>query len=107
MFKEAIQNFYEGSIERIEDARTYKGRTASKPKWNVLTLDLAVKKSGNGLFNHVKLVCYDIEVLLKLVVGVGYRFEVSIEGEQYIPKGGTKNQKDIYNEIVIINAERV
>ena len=97
----------ESTIERIDDARTYYGSTANQPKWSIIVLDSRYKREGRGLFNKIKLIVYDPGIMPDLVVGQTYRFHISIEGKEYIPKKAITNVKDVFNEVIINKIEKL
>ena len=97
----------EGTIERIDDARTYYGNSANQPKWSVIVLDSRYKKEGRGIFNKIKLTVYDAYVISQLVNGQTYRFHVSIEGKEYIPKKAIVSVKDVFNEVIINKIDKL
>jgi hypothetical protein len=97
----------EATIERIDDARTYYGNNATQPKWSVIVLDSRYKKEGRGLFNKIKLIVYDPVIISQLINSQTYRFHVSIEGKEYIPKKAITNIKDVFNEVIINKIEKL
>lgn len=74
--------------------------------WVILVQELSTPKNGKT-FNQIKFTCSYPEVVGKLITNVGYELEFVIQTKEYVPKYTFKSEKEILNEVILLNAKQL